>query len=76
MENVVITDVTDIETAAQQPEDVVTDVLDLVIDVDSNDDVYSYAGALAFDVSRSEEEEEELGEELEQYQAIFCKFQW
>lgn len=61
----VITDVTDIETAAQQPDEVVTDVLDLVIDVDSNDDL-SYYDQLAFDMSPSDEEEEELGEELEQ----------
>lgn len=61
----VITDVTDIETAAQQPDEVVTDVLDLVIDVDSTDDL-SYYDQLAFDMSPSDEEEEELGEELEQ----------
>lgn len=65
LENVVITDVTDIETAAQQPEEVVNDVLDLVIDTDSNEDL-SYYGALTFDMSRSEEEEDELAEELEQ----------
>lgn len=64
MENVVITDVTNIEKAAQQPEDTVADVLDTVVDVESAEEFY--IGALSLNASGSEEEDEELVEESEQ----------
>lgn len=67
LENVVLTDITDIEMAAQQTEEIVTDVLDLIIDTESTEGFPYYDAGLTFDNgSGSEEEEEELGEELEQ----------
>lgn len=60
----VLTDVTDIMGAAQQPEEVVDDVIDCVVDADSVED-YGYRGTSLTLTSRSEGSEEELGEERE-----------
>lgn len=65
MDALILTDITDIITAVQQPEEVVSDVLDIAVDTESVDDVSFGGGGLTYDVTRSEEEDEELGEELE-----------
>lgn len=60
-----VTDLNDIEVAAQQPEKIVSDVIDLIVDVESGDDL-SFIGTMPIVENEIEEGEEELGEQSEQ----------